>query len=625
MKRKNIYSYDSIQPNELRLLRFIDDQGQLTAVLKTFSIDQTLPPYQSLSYAWACVKNGYTKTGAVVIDNQELSILASLHVFFQALRTKSTLLDGSWWWIDSICIDQANLIERAQQVKLMHTIYRQAQQAIIWLGEESEDSYLAASFINTLHKAHQQEMPIQNIRAIFQIDDYSPHWRALSDFFSRKWWSRIWTIQEFVIPQTATFWCGLQEVSRLAVCNSLWMADKCPQINLRYTPAFRYGFNRARVWKLYNSVQVPGVDATRSLVSLAAYFSSMDATDDRDRLYGLMAIASDAAILQVDYSSTSQDLYLRFAQAFIRHHKSLDIICFASTYSTPSESLQRSWVPDWQKRYAYLVVPSMVSQSCKSHIGNLRAPQQWNYDSSVYFSASSHRPAEYEFQGSALLARGVILDEVDGLAGTAAHSMVQSSEWKHSDSTPALSSKEILLSICKSLVLDRKDRFLGYKMPSEHFLQDFVALCRPLILKSSMSSPKEVERWFDDTKSLTIHGQKFEDILRDYISTDTENSSCVPSRDEYVMDSFFGRFFDTVVRMSMRLMFTRYGRIGATVEKASKGDLICVLFGCSVPVLLRKNEHEDSYIFIGECFLDGCMDGAVLDEVKRPEITFHIQ
>lgn len=77
--------------------------------------------------------------------------------------------------------------------------------------------------------------------------------------------------------------------------------------------------------------------------------------------------------------------------------------------------------------------------------------------------------------------------------------------------------------------------------------------------------------------------------------------------------------------MSLRLMVSRNGRIGMVAEKAIKGDLVCVLVGCSVPVLLRESEHGDSVTLIGECFLDGCMDGSGLEGRGLLERTFHIR
>ena len=40
-----------------------------------------------------------------------------------------------WLWVDSICIDQSNVEEKAQQIVLMPEIFNNAWSVTIWLGE----------------------------------------------------------------------------------------------------------------------------------------------------------------------------------------------------------------------------------------------------------------------------------------------------------------------------------------------------------------------------------------------------------------------------------------------------------------------------------------------------------
>ena len=49
-----------------------------------------------------------------------------------------------------------------------------------------------------------------------------------------------------------------------------------------------------------------------------------------------------------------------------------------------------------------------------------------------------------------------------------------------------------------------------------------------------------------------------------------------------------------------------------------KGDLVCVLFGCSVPVVLRetKKSYEVCFKIIGECYVHGLMDGEGIEWAK---------
>jgi hypothetical protein len=58
---------------------------------------------------------------------------------------------------------------------------------------------------------------------------------------------------------------------------------------------------------------------------------------------------------------------------------------------------------------------------------------------------------------------------------------------------------------------------------------------------------------------------------------------------------------------------------GLAPPGTKQGDLIFILFGCSVPVVLRKlpGRGKERYNFIGECYVHGNMDGEALPLVKR--------
>ncbi|RDW57815.1 hypothetical protein BP5796_12616 [Coleophoma crateriformis] len=53
--------------------------------------------------------------------------------------------------------------------------------------------------------------------------------------------------------------------------------------------------------------------------------------------------------------------------------------------------------------------------------------------------------------------------------------------------------------------------------------------------------------------------------------------------------------------------------VGLAPSEARVGDLISILFGCSVPVILRRRKTGGEFTFIGECYIDGVMDGEAID------------
>jgi hypothetical protein len=64
-----------------------------------------------------------------------------------------------------------------------------------------------------------------------------------------------------------------------------------------------------------------------------------------------------------------------------------------------------------------------------------------------------------------------------------------------------------------------------------------------------------------------------------------------------------------------RFVLTSQGAFGLVSANAAMGDIVMVLYGLSVPVVLRK--LESGYWLVGECYIHGAMDGVTLKN-SRP-------
>jgi len=69
------------------------------------------------------------------------------------------------------------------------------------------------------------------------------------------------------------------------------------------------------------------------------------------------------------------------------------------------------------------------------------------------------------------------------------------------------------------------------------------------------------------------------------------------------------------VIFTRRWLVTEGGKLGLGPARTCVSDIIVILLGCSVPVILRKEYSE--YIIIGECFIQGVMDGEAVEGVKE--------
>lgn len=114
---------------------------------------QALRTFKALSYTWG---DTYKKVN-ITIDGHQFpvteNLLAALKHIRNANKAAIAASSGpvaSFWWIDAICIDQENVLERNSQVGMMTRIYRKSHGVHVWLGETSEDSDLAFELVDKI-------------------------------------------------------------------------------------------------------------------------------------------------------------------------------------------------------------------------------------------------------------------------------------------------------------------------------------------------------------------------------------------------------------------------------------------------------------------------------------------
>ncbi|KKP05658.1 hypothetical protein THAR02_02212 [Trichoderma harzianum] len=64
-----------------------------------------------------------------------------------ALNRIIKLDEGTYYWIDSLCIDQENTRERSEQVAMMKEIYEHAAIVDVWLGPTTDSEAKALDLV----------------------------------------------------------------------------------------------------------------------------------------------------------------------------------------------------------------------------------------------------------------------------------------------------------------------------------------------------------------------------------------------------------------------------------------------------------------------------------------------
>ncbi|KAK1450367.1 hypothetical protein CMEL01_07703 [Colletotrichum melonis] len=344
--------YNPLKTNQVRLLRLnpdpdSDEVGNLEVVEL-----REAPPYYALSHSWTS-QHSYRD---VLINSQVVTLGADLaacvHRLSQLAGSNSELDPPvRHIWIDSICIDQSNLDERAAQVSLMGQLYRSAIRKLIWLGPDSSDCYGAWELLDSIHHIFRQQNPRATEPNDIPTHMYRPsaheasglppwedfRWSHLKNLVRRRWFSRIWVVQEVALStQDPIFLHGEQ-----------------------YFPWSHFGW--AAAWLRKNgymrlSQTLWPLDALVSITQV-----KFNATDQRDKIYGLMGLARECQDLATmplelrpDYQIDVTDVYLRVGRYMLQQSRSLAFLTRARCVDGSITRRQReksldipSWCPDW--------------------------------------------------------------------------------------------------------------------------------------------------------------------------------------------------------------------------------------------------------------------------------------
>jgi hypothetical protein len=263
--------------------------------LSILSLSQSAhPKYEALSYVWG---QG-TSPHKAMIDGKAMTIGENLDCALRHLRYQD---EARVLWIDALCINQADILERNSQVQLMGHVYSTAHSVAIWLGPGDEDDAEV----------------VRNIKRVTINWDF----RTLGAFVricERPWFRRVWVIQEFAmgngirtlyIGQSSLPWDLFHNFVTSDTCgmfSNMWDCDD--QRRSRLFSRFRqaeYQIRNLETMKRDKNLGIPVYYFRNS-----AYFA---ATNDRDKVYGILGLATsfdNSFGITPDYKKSVQEVFI---------------------------------------------------------------------------------------------------------------------------------------------------------------------------------------------------------------------------------------------------------------------------------------------------------------------------
>ncbi|KAI7177893.1 hypothetical protein KC316_g10798 [Hortaea werneckii] len=317
---------------DIRLLSFTadaqdSDTSTLELNIENFAL-QNAPPYAAMSYTWGEPPAQET----ILIHGRTFTVRWNCRYMLRQLQKHRPY---GYFWVDAICINQDDVAEKNCQVQMMGEIYEHAECVIACLGERADNSSLLFEQLGDLnatmgtHGVAQEKIDFVRGRSlcvptftwlgtIGRVLAYDLC-NALNDLMRRRYWTRVWIVQELRLARKVKLLCGSHETNLdvlLVLCNEMeactaygygmefhideWQGKPNPPCHASDDHVTYH--NQIHDFTRIKRYLGGGLD---SLHSVLTSYRSSGASDKRDHIYGFRRLIEwppGRPAIQVDYS-----------------------------------------------------------------------------------------------------------------------------------------------------------------------------------------------------------------------------------------------------------------------------------------------------------------------------------
>jgi hypothetical protein len=561
----------------------------------------------AISYTW---ENG--------CENQEIYLsghgrLASANLV-DALRQLRKETDDVMLWADQLCINQADPTEKAAQIQKLTDIYQQATTVIAWLGSSADDSDLVFIILRQMSNSHTMSLNTCLLSEVsrelgeVESDSKKRDWdqvmildalgKALPAFSSRRYWSRLWVLQEFVLATNVLVMCGSETLTDVALRKSWKMLGKAlkhtyggahkrdlsEKLNVmaiadiwRNNPMWwdawlgidrlisqrtEYHTRRQRRESHHVFDRILFMVMYRTLTTFSGQIS-MACSDPRDRIFSLLGLATDQQEFDhfPDYTRNAESVYEEIAEKFILQGH-IDLLSFCQEDVNHRERNMATWAVDWSMK---IRIPVW---------GKLPINSSHNWDVTLAPSIQDD---------NTIVVNGTFVGKINAHGG----------------------------AIPKDKPMSRFQMRL--------FLQTLSAFCNRSTLIPSKEKIFACSQIAAPTAAAYLGDKNW--MVGEYLAMlkDLEDSPPLPDEYEEILDVENMSRYETELRLQLfkcpLIMDT--GHVGIAPPYILKEDVICIFPGGSTPTILRPCPGGDKFMVIGTAYIHGIMNGEYFNAQRR--------
>lgn len=577
-------------PTTIRVLHVhpAPEADPLTCSLEHCDLDRN-PEYEAVSYVWG----DSDLSCSVTCDYKITPVTRSLH---EALLRVRLLDRRRTVWIDGLCINQTNNVEKSHQVQLMQRVFRNAHRVLVWLGPDLYGQ--AREAFDICIRLGQQDMDPEELNTTFremvmEMNQLRQKWSSFHALAQRPWWGRVWIIQEFALAKDLLFLWGAQEIQwthiNLAVSNL-----KKPDVMWRSTP-----------YKTVILDHISRLSAIKDQRCFAKTFMgtihtarAFECSDSRDRIFAILGLgygngrwaAADPAERSLaestipDYTLPAEYVYRQFAIRALQRDLTRDIF-LAIQHKEQLEQWQPGDMPSWSPCWDVTLFNDFpycrrLYEICK--FDGLGVEKGISFTGSVPERMPTVQSNFDPLAIDTLNVWSATLDKIVALSnlmwfrhfehpGTALESF-----WEDHIRPGEASDgyKAAMTDLCETAT---------YHMTSENHVSVFYAASQPLIQRY----PAAIEKYAKYGKHA---------MLRSIAQLLLEKSEIAVVQDPFLINKD-----QTDRRVLERFFVTQHGYVGMCPAATHPGDHVALLWNTDCPMILRP--QDDFYRIVGSSYM----------------------